>query len=86
MTSNLQKMQFNIGLAKHLISAIGWTIACLFSIYILVDRVITDKPYTILHVIAPPLLLLVSIIATRRFLILRSRAAKDSANVPAAGP
>jgi hypothetical protein len=85
MTSTLEKMHSNIGLAKHLISALGWTVACLFSIYILVDRVIADKPYTILHVIAPPLLLLASIIAMRRFLILRSRAANDSAKVPSAG-
>jgi hypothetical protein len=74
MKNDLEKIRAQVGLAKHLINAIGWTVAFIFAVYILVNRLVTDKPYTILHLIAPVLLLLVSIIAIRRFLILRSRA------------
>ena len=84
MKSKLENVHAKVGLARHMVSAVGWTAGCLFSVYILVNSLIMDKPYTILHLMAPILLLLASISSTRRFLILRSRA-KDAAKVPPAG-
>ena len=85
MKNRLVNVHAKLGLARHLIAAIGWIVACVFSIYILADRVITDKPYTIFHVVVPFALLLASASASRRYLFLRSKAAKDTPKVPSAG-
>jgi hypothetical protein len=80
MKSEIENVQAKLSLARHMFSAIGWTTACLFSIYILANRLIMDKPYTILHVVAPLVLLFASIVSIRKFLILL--AGQDAAIVP----
>ena len=59
--------------AKHLATAFGWTCLFLFSVYVLANAIMSSKPYTVLHLLAPPILLLVSIRASLRYLRIRGQ-------------
>lgn len=51
----------------NLVAAVGWLCLFLYSTYILLEKILTKNEYTVLHVIAPIALMLVTIKAFRRY-------------------
>ena len=67
-------IQRRFALTKHFITAIGWVALFCYSTYLLLEKMLSSKPYTIVHLIAPLVLVLVSVRAIRRYRMIRSLA------------
>jgi len=64
---------FRLKLAQHLATAVGWLSLFLYSVYVLIEKLVTPEQANPFHLVAPvALLLLVSIRAWRRYLHVRS--------------
>ena len=61
-----------VKLTQHLATAIGWLSLFMYSVYVLVEKLVGPEQANPFHVIAPVALLLVSIRAWRRYLHIRS--------------
>ena len=68
MTINKNRMQQT----QRLVAALGWSGLFLYSAYLLSDRLLSSESYTVIHVVVPFALLLVSIRAIRRYLVHRN--------------
>jgi len=56
---------------SHLCVAIGWSILCAYLAYDVSDKYMHRQALTVLHVLAPVLVLLIAIRAWRRYLAAR---------------
>lgn len=57
---------------KRLVAALAWTALFLYSAYLLLHKLFRSESYTVIHIVVPFALLLVSIRAIRRYLIRRN--------------
>ena len=65
---------FRVTLAQHLATAIGWLSLFMYSVYVLVEKLVAPEQANPFHLIAPVALLLVSVRAWRRYLHIKSSA------------
>lgn len=63
---------FRLKSAQHLATAVGWLSLFLYSVYVLIEKLVTPEQANPFHLVAPVALLLVSIRAWRRYLHVRS--------------